>query len=51
LKYPSEDASVQLGREKKSITSGEGGTGRECGQGGVAVGDRRETGLVLGDGK
>jgi hypothetical protein len=27
LKCPSEDASVPLGREKKAITSGEGGIG------------------------
>jgi hypothetical protein len=26
LKYPSEDTSIPLGREKKAITSGEGGT-------------------------
>ena len=33
LKCPSEDASVPLGREKKAITSGEGGTwkGKEMG--------------------
>jgi hypothetical protein len=31
LKYSSEDASVPLGREKKAITSGEGG--RESGHG------------------
>ena len=31
LKCPSEDASVPLGREKKAITSGEGG--RESGHG------------------
>ena len=31
LKCPSEDASVPLGREKKAITSGEGG--REGGRG------------------
>ena len=37
LKCPSEDASVPLGREKKAITSGEGGTweGKWMGVGGV----------------
>ena len=36
MKYPSEDASVILGREMKAITSGEGvreGLGKVCGQG------------------
>jgi hypothetical protein len=33
LKFPSEDASVPPGREKKAITSVEGGAGRESGWG------------------
>ena len=50
LKGPSEDASVPLGREKKAITSGEGG--RDLG-GNVAGGSggRKVPDLVLGEGK
>jgi hypothetical protein len=50
LNGPSEDTSVPLGREKKTITSGEGGvwegkwTGREWRE-------RGEHDLVLGEGK
>ena len=50
LKGPSEDASVPLGREKKAITSGEGG--RDLG-GNVdwgIEGSRVELDLVLGEG-
>jgi hypothetical protein len=44
LKCPSEDASVPLGREKKAITSGEGGWNSE---GKVEVGEwRREENLI-----
>ena len=53
LKYPSKDASVPLGREKKTITSGEGG--RDLGGKVDRVGEmwwvRGEPGLVLGEGK
>jgi hypothetical protein len=51
LKCPSEDSSVPLGREKKAITSGEGGRegpSRESGQGLVGEGP---TDLVLDEGK
>ena len=52
LQGPSEDASVPLGREKKTITSGEGGGdlgGKVDREGGL--GDRGEPDLVLGEGK
>ena len=52
LKCPSEDASVPLGREKKAITSGEGG--RDLGgkvDGGERDGGGGEPDLVLGEGK
>ena len=47
LKCPSADASVPLGREKKAITSGEGGNGRVSGQG---RGTRGEKGTLSGIG-
>ena len=52
LKCPSEDASVPLGREKKAITSGEGG--RDLGgkaEGRQGSRGRGEPDLVLGEGK
>ena len=51
LKCPSEDASVPLGREKKAITSGEGGTWKGQWTGWGAVGAIGEPDLVLGEGK
>ena len=50
LQCPSEDASVPLGREKKAITSGEGGRDleRKCTRVG---GGREEPDLVLGEEK
>ena len=50
LKRPSEDASVPLGREKKGITSGEGGIweGKWVGRG-VCVWGGHD--LVVGEGK
>jgi hypothetical protein len=54
LKGPSEDASVPLGRKKKTIMSGvEGeGPGRESEWwGGTVVRGRGEPDLVLGEGK
>jgi hypothetical protein len=51
LKYPSEDASVLLGREKKAIISREGGKdlgGKDAGGGGGRVGEPDQ---VLGKGK
>ena len=53
LECPSEDASVSLGREKKTIISEEGAwdfRGKN-GWGGVTVGDRGEPDQVLGEGK
>jgi hypothetical protein len=51
LKCPSEDTSVSLEREKKAITSGEGGQdlGGNVDRGGVGSGG--EPDLVLGEGK
>ena len=49
-KCPSEDASVPLGREKKAITSGEGGKNYE-GKWAGSSGGRGEPDLVLGEGK
>jgi hypothetical protein len=53
LKCPSEDASVPLGRQKKAITSGEGGTdlGGKVDREGVCGVGRGEPDLVLGEGK
>jgi hypothetical protein len=52
LKCPSEDASVPFGREKKVITSGEGGRdlGRKVDRV-VGSGARGKPDLVLGEGK
>jgi hypothetical protein len=52
LKCPSEDTSVPLEREKKAITSGEGGTdlGGKVDRVGVS-GVRGEPDLVLSEGK
>jgi hypothetical protein len=50
LKCPSEDTSIPLGREKKSITSGEGGKNLGGKVDRVGVG-RGELDLVLGEGK
>ena len=47
LKSPSKDASVQLGWEKKAITSGEGERDLE----GKGYWKREEPDLVLGEGK
>ena len=47
LKCPSEDTSVPLGREKKAITSGEGGRDRAR----EGVGGRGEPDQVLGEEK
>jgi hypothetical protein len=51
LKCPNEDASVSLGREKKVITSGEGGRdlGGKVDKVGGVVGGRWEPDLVLGE--
>ena len=52
LKCPSEEASVPLGREKKAITSGEGGWDlEEKVNGAWGGGGRGEPDLVLGEGK
>jgi hypothetical protein len=52
LKSACEDTSVPLGREKKAIASGEGGTreGKWTGMGGGVEG-RGEPGLLLGESK
>ena len=49
LKGPSEDTSIPLGREKKEITSGEGGAWEGKWMG--VVGGRGEPDLLLGEGK
>ena len=49
LKWPSEDTSVPLGREKKAFTSGEGGKDLEGKLDQVA--GRGKHDLVLGNGK
>jgi hypothetical protein len=49
LECPSEDASVPLGREKKEITSGEGG--RDLGVKGDGGWGIEEPDLVLGEGQ
>jgi hypothetical protein len=53
LKCPSEDTSVPLGREKKAITSGEGGRGLrgKVDRGGEWWGGGGKPDLVLGEGK
>mgnify|MGYP006914893019 CR=1 FL=1 len=51
LKCPSEDASVPLGREKKAITSGEGGRDLGGKVDSEELGGRGEPDLVLGEGK
>jgi hypothetical protein len=51
LKSPSEDASISLGREKKAITSGEGGRDLGGKVDGGGVRGRGEPDLVLGEGK